>query len=208
LRVNLLEVLMLFLILSTLAAIPSASVALVVTRSATFGVANGIAVAAGIVLADLLFIALVLLGLTVLAETMGGFFMLVRYAGALYLVWLGVALLRAGSGGASLPQVSGHGGGLLESGLAGFLLTLGDIKAIFFYLSVLPVFIELTSVRWPDVVAIAVVTVVAVGGTKLLYALLSRKLVLMLSANRHQGLTRKAAGAALVGTGTYLVIRA
>ena len=72
----------------------------------------------------------------------------------------------------------------------------------------LPVFIELTSVRWPDVVAIAVVTVVAVGGTKLLYALLSRKLVLMLSANRHQGLTRKAAGAALVGTGTYLVIRA
>ena len=88
---NLLEVLMLFLILSTLAAIPSASVALVVTRSATFGVANGIAVAAGIVLADLLFIALVLLGLTVLAETMGGFFMLVRYAGALYLVWLGGA---------------------------------------------------------------------------------------------------------------------
>jgi threonine/homoserine/homoserine lactone efflux protein len=54
-----------------LAAIPSASVALVVTRSATLGIKNGISVACGIVLGDLIFVALAILGMSVLAETMG-----------------------------------------------------------------------------------------------------------------------------------------
>jgi len=46
-----------------LAAMPSTSVALVVTRSATLGVGNGFSVAAGIVLGDLVFVMLAILGL-------------------------------------------------------------------------------------------------------------------------------------------------
>lgn len=204
---NLLEGVTLFITLAMLAAVPSASVALVVARSATRGVANGIAVTAGIVLADLLFIALVMLGLTVLAEVLGGLFLLVRYAGALYLLWLGISLLRAD--GVEAPvEVSVQGGDLLQSGLAGFLLTLGDVKAIFFYLSLLPLFIDLTAVRWADVAGIAAITVLAVGGTKLFYVLSAQRLLRMLPGGRLQGVTRKAAGAALVGAGGYLVIKA
>lgn len=61
-------------IMVTLAAMPSTSVALVVTRAATLGVKNGIAVAAGIVVGDLLFVMLVILGLSALAEALGSFF--------------------------------------------------------------------------------------------------------------------------------------
>jgi len=50
--------------MALLAALPSASVALVITRSATLGVANGIAVSAGIVLGDLIFILLAIFGLS------------------------------------------------------------------------------------------------------------------------------------------------
>jgi threonine/homoserine/homoserine lactone efflux protein len=54
-----------------LAAIPSASVALVVTRSATLGIKNGISVACGIVLCDLIFVALAILGMGFLAKQWG-----------------------------------------------------------------------------------------------------------------------------------------
>ncbi|HHJ14327.1 MAG TPA: LysE family translocator, partial [Gammaproteobacteria bacterium] len=50
---NIIDAVFLFAIMAALAAIPSTSVALVLTRSATLGLANGIAVATGIVIGDL-----------------------------------------------------------------------------------------------------------------------------------------------------------
>ena len=58
---DLLDSISLFLIMIALAAVPSTSVALVVTRSATLGISNGVAVSLGIVLGDLVFIFLAIL---------------------------------------------------------------------------------------------------------------------------------------------------
>ena len=55
---RLFDTLTLFVIMITLAAIPSTSVALVVVRSATMNLANGIAASIGIVLGDLFFVVL------------------------------------------------------------------------------------------------------------------------------------------------------
>ncbi len=85
----------LFAIMVTLAIIPSTSVALVVTRSATLSVSSGIAVATGIVLGDLTFILLALIGMSVVAETMAGFFLIIKYLGGAYLLWLGFTLLTS-----------------------------------------------------------------------------------------------------------------
>ena len=88
----------LFVLMIGLAALPSSSVALVVARSATAGVSNGIAVSIGIVLGDLLFVFLAILGLTAIAELMGGFFAVVKVAGGLYLLGFGISLLIAKGG--------------------------------------------------------------------------------------------------------------
>jgi threonine/homoserine/homoserine lactone efflux protein len=61
---SIIEVVALFGTMVVLAAIPSASVALVVTRAITLGVSNGIAVGVGIVLGDLVFIGFVMFGLS------------------------------------------------------------------------------------------------------------------------------------------------
>ena len=76
---SIIETISLFGIMAALAAMPSTSVALVVTRSATLGVGNGIAVAMGIVLGDLVFIMLAILGLSVVAEAMGNLFVVIKY---------------------------------------------------------------------------------------------------------------------------------
>jgi threonine/homoserine/homoserine lactone efflux protein len=202
------ETLALFGTMAVLAAVPSASVALVVARSITLGVSHGIAVGAGIVVGDLVFIGLVMLGLTAIAETMGGMFMVVKYLGALYLLWLGLSLLMAkGSSSFAIDRAPGRGG-FFASFFSGLFLTLGDIKAIFFYLSLLPLFIDLAALRLADALIVIGTTILAVGGIKVLYAIFARRVASSKRGERFTVLSTKAAGAALVGAGSYLIAKA
>ncbi len=86
---SLLEMLVLLVVMAILALVPNTSVALVVARSSTAGFLNGAAVAAGIVLGDLVFVFLAVLGMAALAEVMGGLFLILRYAAGGYLSWIG-----------------------------------------------------------------------------------------------------------------------
>jgi len=83
-----------FAIMIMLAAIPSTSVALVITRTATMNFANGAAVSMGIVLGDLVFAMLAILGLTALSEMMGTFFLVIKFAAGIYLIGFGIGLIR------------------------------------------------------------------------------------------------------------------
>ncbi len=205
---SIIEIITLFGIMVVLAAMPSSSVALVVTRSATLGVGNGIAVAAGIVLGDLTFVMLAMLGLSIVAETMGGLFMVIKYLGALYLLWLGFSLLRAQNKTTITVSNTRGKGNFVASFLAGFILTLGDVKAIVFYVSLLPVFIDLSALQVAEILAVICVTVVSVGGVKVLYALSATKLANLARELKFESAARKTAGGFMIGAGTYLIVKA
>ena len=205
---DLIEILALLGIMVPLAVMPSASVALVVTRSATLGVGNGVAVAAGIVLGDLVFIGLAVSGLAALAETLGGLFMGIKYLGATYLLWLGLSLLRAKGGTIVAADAGSESGSLVASFLAGFALTLGDVKAILFYLSLFPVFVDLSALQARDMIAIVFVTVAGVGGVKLAYALSARRLATLTREFQFENAARKSAGCVMIGAGSYIVAKA
>lgn len=196
-----------FLVMITLAAMPSASVALVVARSATHGVAHGVAVAAGIVLGDLLFIALALLGMSMLAEMLGGLFAVLRYAAAAYLIWLGVSLLRSSMSPRPPGRPEGGAASLTASAGSGLLLTLGDLKAILFYASLFPNLFDMTALGATDVGLIVAVTIVTVGGVKVVYALAARRVVGRLRSASGHRYARATAGGVLTATGAYLVTK-
>ena len=203
---TLLAALTLFFVMVTLAAIPSASVALVVVRSATAGVPHGLAVTAGIVLADVFFVVLVVAGLSVLAEWMGSFFVLLRYVAGMYLIWFGLQLLR--SIRKPLPGIGAERKySRAGSFLAGFVLTLGDLKAILFYASLFPVFVDLTLLTLADVLLLVGVTVVTVGGVKSLYALAARRLTNRYGAGPQGSALRAGGGIVMIGTGSWLVLK-
>lgn len=191
-----------------LAAIPSASTALVITRSATLGVANGLAVAGGIVLGDLVFIAFALFGLSVIAEAMGSLFVIVKTAAGFYLIWLGCSLFfNSGVRKIKTSKINNNRS-LIASFIAGFVLTLGDVKAIIFYASLLPVFIDLSVIRSSDVVVLICITIISVGGVKAIYAIVSNKIAAYAHRNNMHALSRKTAGGLMVGVGGYLVVKA
>lgn len=190
-----------------LAAIPSASVALVVTRSATLGVANGISVACGIVLGDLFFVVLAILGMSMLAEAMGTFFAVLRYLGGGYLIWLGFTLLRC-KREINLMDDNASKLSLAASFVSGLLLTLGDIKAIIFYASLFPAFADMSNLSMTDIVGIVVVTVIAVGGVKIFYAIAAQRIVERFRNQQVQKITRTTTGCCMIGAGTFIITKA
>lgn len=205
---SIIEALTLFGIMALLAAIPSASVALVVTRSATSGIGNGVAVAAGIVLGDLLFVALAIFGLSVVAEAMGSLFMLIKLLGAGYLIWLGLSMFRKRSKTKLSPGDVERKGGLVVSFLSGLFLTLGDVKAVFFYVSLFPMFVGTAALQAADVIAIVLVTMASVGGVKVIYALSATKIASLAEGLELENAARTAAGGIMVGAGGYILAKA
>jgi threonine/homoserine/homoserine lactone efflux protein len=194
-------------VMLVLAALPSASVALVVTRAATMGLANGISVPLGIVLGDLVFVALALMGMGFLAETLGPFFAVLKICGGAYILWLGINLILSHRdmelGSSNSVPLS-----LVASFFSGFVLTLGDAKAIIFYASLFPAFVDMSELSSGDIVGIIGATVVAVDGVKALYAFSAKRIVQRFQNRRAQRLARCTAGCAMVGAGSYLIAKA
>ena len=191
-----------------LAAMPSASVALVVTRSATLGIPNGIAVSMGIVLGDLVFIFLAIFGLSLIAETMGAMFAIIKYIGGAYLIWLGISLLKSGTKASYTVDQAKLKGNLVVSFISGFALTLGDVKAIFFYASLFPAFVNIGSIDIIDLAIIVFLTIITVGGVKIIYAIIANKVVNMAHDMKLENGAKNIAGGLMIGTGSYLIVKA
>jgi threonine/homoserine/homoserine lactone efflux protein len=205
-EMTLVSILSFFGIMLALAAMPSASVALVVVRSSSCGMRNGVATALGIVAADLVFVTIAILGLSALALAFGSAFSILKYLGGAYLIWLGVKLLTAKETGA-LPSPDVRRSTLISSFTAGFLLTFGDLKAIFFYASLFPTLMDVTQLTVVDVTAVVAITVLTVGGVKLAYAIAARTIVERLRTHRISRNSRRVAGGLMIGTGGYIIAK-
>ena len=187
------------------ALIPSVSVVTVSARSASSGFIHGVFTTMGIVVGDILFILLAILGLSVLAETLGSLFVLVKYLGGAYLIWLGIALWRS-----KLNNMEAGGtieSSLLASFMAGLFITLGDQKAILFYFGFFPAFLDLSAISFVDTSIIIVIAIVAVGGVKLGYAFLADRVSLLINSRVYKGINITA-GSALIAVGIFVLAKA
>jgi len=204
---SLADITFLFIVMVTLALVPSTSVALVIARSSTAGFINGGSVAAGIVAGDLIFVLLAVLGMAALAEMTGGLFVILRYIAAAYLIWFGINLLKSKSS-SHLATSARPITTLSESFLSGLILTLGDVKAILFYVSFFPAFFDLTTINAWDIATIVALTVVAVGGVKLGYAYAAQRFNLLARGFKGERVVKITAGAFMIGAGSYLLANA
>ena len=165
-----------------LAIVPSVSVLAVTARAAAFGFTHGLFTALGIVFADILFILVAVYGLALLAGMMGDQFRLIQYIGAAYLIWLGISLWRADAQARAADSV--RQSSWSSSFLSGLLITLGDQKAILFYLGFFPAFIDLSTMTPLDTLIIVLIAILGVGGAKLVYAYLADRASAMFRNSR------------------------
>ena len=189
-----------------LAVIPSVSVLAVSARAAAFGFTHGMFTAFGIVIADIIFILLAVYGLALVAELMGEQFRLIKYIGGFYLVWLGISLWRADARARKSDAV--RQSSLGSSFLSGFLITLGDQKAILFYLGFFPAFIDLSLMTPTDTLIIITIAIIGVGGAKLVYAYLANRASLLLKNTRAVRGINILAGCVMIAVGVVLLLKA
>lgn len=195
----------LFIAMVILAVIPGPGIFAVVARSISSGLAQGMVTVAGIVFGDYVFILLSLYGLSTLAQSMGDLFLAIKYAGAAYLCWLGWQMIKAKPINAELPELTAVS--TLGNFITGLLTTLSNPKAILFYVSFFPAFIDMQSVSLLDAGIIMLVASIAVGGVMAAYAYAANKARTLLNntkANRALNIT---AGGIMLGSGTLLAIK-
>lgn len=188
-----------------LAIIPSVSVLAVTARAAAFGFAHGMFTALGIVVADIIFILIAVYGLVLVAALMGEQFTWIKVIGGVYLIWLGVALWRADSRARKTEEIRQSSWG--SSFLTGFLITLGDQKAILFYLGFFPAFIDLSRMTPADTLIIITIAIVGVGGAKLLYAYLADRASLALKNTRAVRALNILAACVMIAVGVTLLLK-
>jgi threonine/homoserine/homoserine lactone efflux protein len=188
-----------------LALSPGPGLATIISRALASGPLSGLAVTAGLVIADFAFIAIAMAGLTAIAATLGPLFQVIKYAGAAYLLWLGYRAFQ--HAGAPLKVTPRRGNGMLRDIGLGFLVTLGNPKAILFYGALLPTFLDLSRIGLGDFLGLCAIVVVVsylVYGGYILLAERSRRLLSSRAAAR---LFNRLTGIVLIGAGIAVATR-
>lgn len=195
----------LFIALLLLALVPGTSVLVVSSRAATSGFRQGAYATLGIVAADVLLIFAAFFGFTIFSWFSPNVRLVVRVVFAFLLIRAGWKQIRRANHPPRrlpLPTTSRSA----ASFAMGFLLTLVDVKAVVVYLGLLQAFVPPESWTGPDMLVIAAIAVVAVGGAKLGYAFAAAKLERWIgprmgrSLIRVGGLIRIAIGVMLLAT--------
>ena len=206
------DALSLFFILLFLASIPGTSVALVVVRSSLHGVKYGIVTALGIVTGDMIFILIAMLGLTALSQQLGALFIIFRYLAALYLIGIGLQLLiskKRNQPDTNVSLTPHHTATSITvtSFLSGLLVTLSDIKAILFYASLFPAFIDVSALQSTDIILITAIRLVAVSSAKISYAVGAHKVIKVSQTIRCQHVIKMLSGSFMIASGGYILTK-
>jgi threonine/homoserine/homoserine lactone efflux protein len=125
-------------------ATPGVDMVFVLTRTLRHGVVSGIAAALGVAAGCVVHTLVAGFGLAALLAASSAAFALVKYAGAAYLVWLAIGMLREGvatTGAVVVPPTAASPGAwrLFRQGL---LTNVLNPKVAIFFLALLPQFID------------------------------------------------------------------
>ncbi|WP_228021489.1 LysE family translocator [Vasconcelosia minhoensis] len=188
-----------------LAIVPGPSDVAVVARSIAAGFRHALLMVGGILLADFLFIFLAIYGLATAAESMGSLFTIVKSLCGAYLIGLGIGSIRSRSKAMGTSKFKGFP--QFSSFLSGLLITLGDPKAILFYMGLFPAFVDLANISTAEIITIMLIATITVGGVKTAYAYLAESAKLFFEHPRARRTLDIAAGGVLMGTGLWLLLR-
>lgn len=185
--------------------IPGPTILTVISYSMAHGRRANVPLVAAVALGDSTALLLSLLGLGALLATSAFWFTVVKWAGGLYLLYLGIRLLRAGISPAELaaPAAPGSRWKLFAHT---WLVTALNPKGIVFFVAFLPQFITpgagLTQQLW--VLAVTFVLLATLNAT--LYAVFAGSARRLLASPRAQRRFNIAGGSLLTAAGVWALL--
>jgi threonine/homoserine/homoserine lactone efflux protein len=186
-----------------LALLPGPIVTLLIANGLRHGTRAALTNILGVQAGLLIVIGVLAVGLTSLMATMGYWFDWVRFAGAAYLVWLGIKLIRSPVEGVSAdaPPPPPRGGFFLQ----GFLVALSNPKLLVFFGAFIPQFMDMSKDHLSQVLILGFTFMVLAGLTDGIYALLAGRARTIFSARRTR-LVSRVSGTFMIGGGIWLAL--
>ena len=186
--------------------VPGPSVLYIVTRSMDQGRAAGLVSVLGIHTGSIVHVAAAALGLSAILASSAVSFGIVKYAGAVYLVWLGIRAIR--DRGEERPDGPRKEHSLARIYAQGVVVNVLNPKTALFFLAFLPQFVDVSKGSVPLQAVILGATFILLGfisdGT---YAVVSARVSRALGARRRTGVARRwLPGLTLIGLGLAAAI--
>lgn len=193
------------LIAAAFVAVPGPSNLYVLTRGLQSGSRAAVAGAAGCATGAYVYVAATAAGLSALLASSQTVFALIHYAGAAYLLWLGISALR--SPAPELPRSTSGSRSIARSYRQGALVELGNPKVALFFLALFPQFIHADAGPAAIQVLILGTIFVSLGfASDSLYALGSGRLrELLIRRPRLRRRQHRATGVLYLGLGGWAV---
>ena len=183
---------------------PGPSLAVVLRQTVSNGRGHGIAAGCAHALGVGLWAAMTVWGLALLVSEYALVYQLITWAGAAYLVWLGIGALRH----ASTPQIQAQGGGqesLLSAARSGLLISLLNPKLAVFFTALFSQFVSAGQV-WQDQVLMVLTATVIDGAWYSLVALLFSQPRLLNWLRQHLKRVEQLTGVVLIGLAVRVAI--
>jgi len=140
----------------------------------------------------------------VIAHEFAALFVALKFAGAAYLLYLAWGLATSPAGAGAAPASVATGG---RAFLGALSLTLGNPKVIVFFLSIMPLAVDLNALDFRSFVEMALVCAFVISATLLAYALAANRARGWMSSTRAIRLVRRAMAGVMAGVAVAIVTR-
>jgi len=188
---------------TALAIVPGPTVTVIVANSLRYGARAGLLNVAGTQVGVAIWLVIAVLGLGAAIEVMGVWFDALRYAGAAYLVWLGIKLLRSRGDLAVATDRARPGGSFF---LQGFIVIMSNPKMLVLFGALIPPFISPNGDYQHQLLTLGLTfAAIALAGDSI-YALASGKAGQWLSRSRIR-VIEVASGLCLTAGGVWLALK-
>lgn len=184
---------------------PGPSIAALVARVLARGHRDVLPFLAAMWIGEAVWLSLAVWGLASLAETFSTAFVVLKWAGVAYLLFLAFKMWRAPAdlSGSEIPER----GSALRMFLAGSAVTLGNPKIMVFYIALLPTIIDLrhlSVIGWVELTAIMLAVLMAVDLLWVLLAVRARK---MLKSPQAVRMANRFSASVMAGAATAIAAR-
>jgi threonine/homoserine/homoserine lactone efflux protein len=188
-------------------ATPGPGIAAIIARSLAHGFRGAPAFVAGFIVGDLVWFTVAATGLAAIAKAAAVVFVAIKWAGVAYLLYLAWRLWTAPAERVAVPaREDGRQHGW-RAFVASFMLTLGNPKAILFFLALLPTVVDLASMNALRFVEISLAIVIVLPAVLFSYVFLAARAREMFTTPKAVRRLNRSSGAAMAGAAAVIAAR-
>ncbi|RBP06271.1 threonine/homoserine/homoserine lactone efflux protein [Roseiarcus fermentans] len=185
-------------------ATPGPGLAALVARVLAYGLVGVAPFILGYVVGDMIWLLVAGTGLAALANAFAGAFTAVKYAGAAYLLYLAWRTATAPAARGEAPPPASRGA---RAFLGSLSLTLGNPKVMVFFLSIMPLVVDVKSLTAAGIAVLLAISIPVIAGTLAAYALAANRARALFRSAKAMRIAHRTAAGVMAGVAVAVATR-